>query len=96
MDAENIVNDALSRLGANNNVHKEELITLINDMQDTIECKEFRSIVEENKDIEGAEWIAITYFLMTHVNGKPIANKQKVFDGLREYFKELKHKFNSK
>lgn len=94
MDAENIVNDALSRLGANNNVHKEELIALVNDMQDTIECKEFRSIVDENKDIKGAEWIAITYFLMTHVNGKPIVNKQKVFEGLREYFKELKRNSN--
>lgn len=94
MDAEKIVNDALSRLGASKNVHKEELIAFVNDMQDTIECKEFRSIIDENKDINGAEWIAITYFLMTHVNGKPITNKQKVFDGLREYFKELKRKSN--
>lgn len=92
MDAEKIVNDALSRLGASNNVHKEELIAFVNDLQDTIECKEFRSIIDENTDIEGAEWIAITYFLMTHVNGKPVVNKQKVFDGLREYFKELRRK----
>lgn len=90
MDAEKIVNDALSRLGASNNVHKEKLIAFVNDMQDTIECKEFRSIISENTDIQGAEWLAITFLLMFQIKGKPIVNNEELFNGLRNYFESLR------
>lgn len=88
--AEEIVDESIAELGYSGKVNRDELVKTVKSWQDTINSDEFKGIIEEYKDIKGAEWLAFTYFFMTHVGNEPVMDKKKVYDGLREQFKKLR------